>query len=88
MGNSQVNLNEFLQYSRPKRPPCKIGLILADESKPLTPKEIKELKAAFEENEEIITNAGIAEWLEKRNLPLHSNNVRSHRRKECRCYKP
>jgi len=81
---SDVDLSEFYRHSQPKKPPCKVGIVIGA----LKPAEQKQLTAALETDNNIITSAAIIKWCESRNpLPLISNNVVSHRKGTCTCAK-
>ena len=76
------DLSEFFKYSKPKKPPCRVGFALSQ----LKPKERSELIAALEMDNNIITNGAIAEWLEKRGQDGPSTSaLTSHRKGKCNC---
>lgn len=87
---STPDLTEFYRYSKPKKPPCKIGLVLDKLGR--TTKT--QLVAALSTENTLITGTAILTWIEKRadtldgvaSLDINNNNVRSHREKKCTCY--
>ena len=80
---TQPDLTEFYKYSRPKCPPCKIGVVLDF----LRGETKKQLIAALEVDGSIITTSAIVTWIEKRKpeIPVTTVSVSNHRRKVCAC---
>ena len=78
------DLTEFFKYSRPKKPPCKVGVALGK----LRGDTKTQLVAALGTDTGIITNGAIITWLEKRvkDLQVNTSNITSHRAKRCTCY--
>ena len=80
------DLTEFHKLSRPKRPPCYLGLLLSGEMQPtLSTVERGQLKAALSTDRGIITSAAIVEWLKARGHDCNNNKVSNHRRGVCTC---
>lgn len=84
------DLTEFYRYSKPKKPPCKIGMVLEALGRS---KEKPALVAALATDNAVITGAAIIEWIGKRaerlgiqGLDISNNSVRSHRERKCTCY--
>lgn len=82
MASPTVDLTEFYRLSRPKRPPCRIGHVLAE----LKPAERAQLEGALATDKNLITAAAIVEWLVKRNQKdISINVIGNHRRGVCSC---
>lgn len=81
---SKPDLTEFYKYSRPKKPPCKIGIVL---DKLGRSNDAKRLRAALSTDNSIITGAAVLQWIEKRepDLDISNSAVRSHRERKCTC---
>jgi hypothetical protein len=77
------DLTEFFKYSKPKKPPCKIGVALGK----LRGEQKKQLVAALGTDNAIITGSAIVQWLEKRvkEIDFNTSAVRSHRERKCSC---
>lgn len=83
---SAPDLSEFFKLSKPKKPPCPLGLILSGELPPeIKPAERKQLQAALETDKNIITAGAIVEWLKGRGHEVNQNRVSNHRRGVCSC---
>lgn len=83
---SKPDLSDFYALSKPKRPPCQIGLILADEFSPKLDAEQKvQLEAALETDVGIITGAAIVAWLKDRGIDCNATRISNHRRGTCSC---
>lgn len=83
---SAPDLSEFMTLSKPRRPSCLVGRLLAGETDPKLPAaERKQLAAALETDKGIITPAAISAWLERRGIEITWQSVASHRRKGCGC---
>ena len=82
--NTTPDLTEFYKYSRPKKPPCKVGIALTK----LRGEAKSQLIAALAADSGVITGGAIVTWLEKRvkELEFNHNNVTAHRKKKCTCY--
>jgi hypothetical protein len=78
------DLTEFFKYSRPKKPPCKVGVALGK----LRGDTKTQLIAALATDNSIITNKAVITWIEKRvkDLQINTSNITSHRAKRCTCY--
>lgn len=90
MPDTQPDLSEFYRLSKPKKPPCKIGVVL---EKLARSKEKTQLISALATDNSIITGKAIQEWIEARSekleiqgLDINSGNVRSHREGKCTCH--
>lgn len=81
--NSDVDLTEFYRYSKPKKPPCKIGVALAK----MKPQPRAQLTAALATDNSVITAMAVVTWLEKRvpELDYVAQNITSHRQGKCSC---
>jgi hypothetical protein len=77
----QPDLSEFFKYSKPKKPPCKIGYALSQ----LKPQERSQLTAALATDRGLITAAAIVEWAAKRGHEISPSAINSHTRKTCSC---
>lgn len=83
---TKPDLTEFYALSKPKKPPCQIGLILAGEFSPkLKPQECEQLRAALDTDAGIITASAIVQWLKARGIETNTNRVSNHRRRVCTC---
>ena len=78
------DLAEFYKYSRPKRPPCRVGFVLTK----LSRNDKKALEAALATDKNLITSSAIITWLEKRGIEdiRNSSPITGHRRRTCTCY--
>lgn len=86
MSKSSPDLTEFFKLSKPKRPPCQIGLILSGQVSPkLKPEEAEQLTAACAADKGVITGGAIAEWLKQRDHEVSVNRISNHRRGVCTC---
>jgi hypothetical protein len=83
------DLSEFYRLSKPKKPPCKLGLLLSPAGK-LSPQERVNLHAALATDNSIVTSKAIIERLEelKVKLEINTNNIVSHRGRKCTCEFP
>lgn len=80
------DLTEFYKLSKPKKPPCQIGLILSGEITPkLSGEETEQLKAALKADSGIITAGAIEGWLKARGHDTNSVRISNHRRGTCSC---
>jgi hypothetical protein len=86
MPDAKPDLTEFYKLSKPKKPPCKIGLVLQTAGM-LKVQERIDLQGALAVDTNIITPKAIIEWLDKRNtgLEFNSNNIVNHRSRKCTC---
>lgn len=83
---SAPDLSEFYRLSKPKSPPCQIGLILRGEVTPkLGPAEVGRLQAALDTDGGIITASAVVKWLADRGHDSNTNRVSNHRRDVCNC---
>lgn len=83
---TDADLSEFYKLSKPKRPPCFVGVILDRQTDPkLDAKEVSELEAALATDPGIITNAAISAWLKQRGLDAHNQRILTHRKGTCTC---
>lgn len=83
---TKPDLSEFYKLSKPKKPPCQIGLILSGEITPhLDPSERGQLEAALETDHGIITGGAILAWLKERGHDTNTNRISNHRRGVCTC---
>ena len=83
---SKPDLSEFYKLSKPKKPPCQIGLILSGEITPeLPPAERDQLAAALDTDGGIITASAVVGWLAAREHETNVNRVSNHRRGACTC---
>ena len=78
------DLEEFYQYSKPKRPPCRVGYVISQ----LKPADRKAIEAAFETDKNLITAAAIIEWLKTRGFEdiKTAAGLGGHRKHSCTCY--
>ncbi len=77
------DLTEFFKYSKPKRPPCRIGYALTQ----LKPAERKQLEAALATDKNLITASAIIEWLKIRGIESPSvSAITGHRKETCTCH--
>ena len=80
------DLTEFFKLSKPKKPPCQVGLILSGDLTPkLSPDEAEQLSAALTTDKGIITAGAIQSWLDARGHSVNTNRISNHRRKVCTC---
>lgn len=81
------DLSEFFKLSRPKKPPCQLGIILSRAAKPqLSETEAEQLRAALATDVGIITAAAIVAWLEARGHEVTFAKITNHRRGRCSCH--
>lgn len=86
MATKSPDLTEFFKLSKPKSPPCQIGLILNELVTPkLSAAEAEQLKAACETDQGIITAGAIVGWLKQRGHDTNAVRVSNHRRGTCSC---
>lgn len=80
------DLTEFYKYSRPKKPPCKVGIVLGTGSK-LNKQARVDLVGALAIDNAIIPSRAIIDWLDARptGLEFNPNNIASHRKGTCTC---
>lgn len=79
---NKPDLTEFYKYSKPKRPPCKVGAVLGELGR--EPK--KQLVAALATDSSLITPSAVVTWMEKRcELHFSPQNVINHRNGRCTC---
>jgi hypothetical protein len=78
------DLSEFFKYSKPKKPPCKVGFA-ADQ---LGEDEKAQLEAALGQDKGLITNSAIEQWLGARNHQVTVSSIVSHRKGTCSCNDP
>lgn len=85
---AKPDLSAFYRLSKPKSPPCQVGLILSGEITPtLKPVEVEQLKGALDTDGGIITATAIVTWLAEHGHSTNTNRVSNHRRKACNCGK-
>lgn len=85
---AKPDLSEFYRLSKPKSPPCQVGLILNGEVTPqLKAPEAEQLKAALNTDSGIITASAVVQWLGERGHETNTNRVSNHRRGVCNCGK-
>lgn len=77
----KADLSEFFKYSRPKKPPCKVGFA----AEQLSDEEKAQLEAALSEDKGLITNSAIQQWLGSRNHEATVSSIVSHRKGTCSC---
>lgn len=88
MPEQQPDLSEFHKLSKPRKPPCEIGLILSRELGPkLADDEVEQLRAALASDRGVITSGAIQAWLYQRAHEVTVNRVATHRRGVCTCGK-
>jgi hypothetical protein len=78
---SGIDLSEFEALSKPKRPPCAVGVALST----LEKAEAAKLMAACDRPMSTITNAAIQKWLKARGHETTVQLVTSHRKATCSC---
>lgn len=93
---ADADLTEFYKYSKPKRPPCRIGHALAtirtsesdSDNSDVKRGDAKKLEAALAQDKNLITSSAIVTWLEKRGICTitSASPITAHRRKSCTCY--
>lgn len=79
--SAKVDLSEFYKLSRPRRPPCAVGVVAVQ----LSEVEQAKLKAACGADPGIITASGIRDWLDARGHQVSVPAISNHRRKVCSC---
>jgi hypothetical protein len=79
----KTDLSEFYKYSRPKKPPCKVGFA-REQLK--TDVEREQLDAALSHDAGLITAHAVVEWLGARKHTVSNPAVVSHRKRTCSCY--
>ena len=79
------DLSEFFKYSRPKRPPCKVGYALTQLK---SSKDRALALAALATDSNLITPSAVTTWFEKRGIDTitSTGSVIAHRKKKCTCY--
>jgi hypothetical protein len=83
---NDVDLTEFFKLSKPKKPPCQLGLILSGKITPkLSAEEKGQLEGACQIDKGIITASAISEWLKGRGHEVNTNRISNHRRGICTC---
>jgi hypothetical protein len=83
---SNPDLTEFYRLSKPRKPPCQLGLILAGEITPrLKSDQAEQLEAALTTDAGIITSSAIVAWLKTRGHDTNTNRISNHRRGVCTC---
>lgn len=80
------DLSEFLSLSKPRTPPCPVGLVLEG----LTEEERTLFARACESPQNVITNIALSVWLERRAPTIWGEGgswqaARSHRSRACTC---
>lgn len=85
---AQPDLAEFYALSKPKSPPCQIGLILDGAEPKLSGEEIEQLTAALDTDKGFITGAAIQSWLKERGHATNVQRISNHRRGICSCDRP
>ena len=86
MADPKPDLTEFFKLSKPKKPPCQIGLILSGDISPaLSAPERDQLRAACNADRGIITASAIQTWLAQRDHEVNTNRISNHRRGVCTC---
>jgi hypothetical protein len=78
---AKPDLSEFFKYSRPKKPPCKIGF----SREQLGEEERAQLDAALNHDQGVITNTAIEQWLAARKQAVTVSAVVAHRKGRCSC---
>lgn len=78
---AKVDLSEFFKYSRPKRKPCAVNFVFGL----LNAEEQTQLVAALDQDQGIITNAAVQQWLAARKHDVTVAAVVSHRKRMCNC---
>jgi hypothetical protein len=96
MAAAKQDLSEFYKYSKPKRPPCRIGHALElietgedDSASPNVKKgDAKRLRAALDVDKNLIPAAAIITWLQTRGNDTVTNvsPITTHRKHTCTCY--
>lgn len=80
------DLTAFFALSKPKKPPCQLGLILNGDITPeLKSEEREQLVAALAMDSGIITASAVVGWLKDRGHDTNTNRVANHRRGVCSC---
>lgn len=83
---TKPDLSAFYALSKPRKPPCQIGLILSGEITPkLSATEVEQLDAALKTDRGIITASAIQTWLVERGHDAGVNRISTHRRGVCTC---
>jgi hypothetical protein len=84
MAETGPDLTEFYKYSRPKRPPCRVGHVLTQ----LKPADRKAVEAAFDQDKNLITGQAILTWFESREIKDFNSAaaLQGHRKHTCTCY--
>jgi hypothetical protein len=81
-----VDLSEFYRLSKPRKPPCQVGLILTGQMTPkLKPEQVAQLEAALGTDAGIITSSAVVAWLKAQGHDSNTNRVSNHRRGVCTC---
>ena len=84
MTGTGPDLAEFYKYSRPKRPPCRVGHVISQ----LKTAERKAVEAAFETDKNLITASAICTWFEAHGHKDFQTaaSLAGHRKHTCTCY--
>jgi len=83
---SKPDLSAFYALSKPRKPPCQIGLILSGDVTPkLDPEAVEQLDAALKTDRGIITASAIQTWLAEHGHDAGVNRISTHRRGVCTC---
>lgn len=83
---SNPDLSEFYKLSKPKKPPCQVGLILKGDVTPkLNAEEKTQLEGALAADKNVITGSAVATWLKERGHETSTNRISNHRRGVCDC---
>lgn len=86
MADTKPDLTEFFALSKPKKPPCQLGLILSGDLTPkLSEEELTQLNAALETDRGVITAGAVQGWLEARGHKVNPTRISNHRRGVCTC---
>lgn len=80
--SASPDLSEFAALSRPKKPPCQVGVARAALR---LDSERAQLDAACAEHRNVITAGAIAAWLDLRGQQVNASAVTAHRKNTCTC---
>lgn len=78
---TDVDLSEFVKLSKPKRPPCAVGVALST----LPKADRGKLEAACASDSGVITTSAIRQWLSSRGHTASIPGVTAHRHGTCTC---
>lgn len=81
MSKESPDLSEFLALSKPKKPRCRVAVVLGELQAP----ENEKLEAALATDQGVIPNVAVSKWLEARGHDVGWQNVLSHRAGRCSC---